>query len=391
MAENCIYPIVTIPSTDCVGDSLEALNDNFDNLNAAACDLNELVSKRLWLEDDNTLIEGDTFTLNFSGSQIAVTTHPHNPLYPLESATDRKTIYIPLTGVLSLSAGDTVVDDTVLYPKIEIASYTGQLSGQGNVVMRLRVPPPIKQIRTLYYYGEMQSGVNSYPTPTRITSFVNELLNTSKPDIVYSINRKNDEVYVIYQKTAYATTRSGGASIPDHTHTYSDNVTIPSHTHSWKTAGNPTGVTTDNTWADHVHTGGGIDAGGSHSHSSQTSGRGSWSFSGAGDHIHGTGSYGGPDAGGHQHIINDTRPGGDVSFTFGGTTIGAGKAEIPPATIDNYLHTTFLWKLKFDGITYTIESGYPKFIQAKGIPGADVTLWKRPEIWSTYGTTWSTL
>lgn len=81
-----------------------------------------------------------------------------------------------------------------------------------------------KNIRTFFYYGpaststptsDMQDSISSRPSNTFMQTFVNSVTGLN----LLPISKKNDQAYVIYQKTGWATTptnhtRSGSGHIP---------------------------------------------------------------------------------------------------------------------------------------------------------------------------------
>ena len=82
----------------------------------------------------------------------------------------------------------------------------------------------VKNVRTFFYYGPtsttnptngMDEGVSSRPSTTLIQTFVNSVTGLN----LLPISKKDDQAYVIYQKTGWATssishTRSGSGRIP---------------------------------------------------------------------------------------------------------------------------------------------------------------------------------
>ena len=386
MLEDCAYSSNGLLGQDCLITSLDTINSNFSDLESAACTLSGAISQRLKVQEDDIPVGievdplgTDTFTLNFSGGAVAVYNDP-----PYQNA--RKTVFVPITGVESIECVSTIIDNTLLYPELRVVNYTGRVPGEGHLTLRLYAPDPPRQIRTFFYHGPsdinttqapqygtygMKDQEKRRPSNTNVETFVNTLL-TNDPNSPYTNNRLNDEVYVIYQKTARTSVQSGGGVVPQHRHNYSGSQAIPNHFH---------------TVPDLVSTG-------AHQHAA-TSGTGggrsgshTWSnIKNGGELFHDFHTHTMPNTksdGAHTHTVNNTNSAGSQTFSVNNNTDQNSNYTIPQATIDRYIPNSFVWKLMYDGNTYKTVTGFPKSVVALG--ENSINFWRSPhrEQWTTY-------
>ena len=370
-----------LSSIECIGDSLDKLNETFGKVQEVLCNLNTQVNRRLRVEyngqpvfgtapdgtvvtiDDPNTNVGDTFVLNFSGAGIEAFIDPPGAgrgeyFDSMGRYNPRKTIYVPITGVLSLSAAETIIDDNITTPQVEIYSSDGILPGEGNVVLRVRAPRPPKQVRSFFYHGPsaainstsgMGDGANSIPSVTLIEDFVNQLgINTP------TISRTGDEAWVIYQKTGHKFSYSGATTIPQHTHPYGNDSSgnaivynLNEHTHT----------TTANSAGDHLHAPEGNTGGGSsHEHTGIKSIGGSAILFRAGDHSHPVGNT--STDGAHTHDLGSSTVNTNASFNVKGTTTRqvwpvGGTVGVPQIGITNWFD--FRNPLSYNGIGSTVS------------------------------------
>jgi hypothetical protein len=381
MLEDCAYSSNGLLGQDCLITSLDTINSNFSDLESAACTLSGAISQRLKIQEDSIPVgveidpQGtDTFTLNFSGGAVAVYNDP-----PYQTA--RKTVFVPITGVESIECIPTVIDNTLLYPELRVVNSTGRVPGEGHLTLQLYAPDPPRQIRTFFYHGPtdinaaqsnfgrtgMDDDKKTRPSDTNVESFVNNLLAT------FTINRLNDEVYVIYQKTARTSVTSGGKAIASHDHNYSGSRTIPDHVHTV-----PDLVTA----GAHSHTassGTGGNSDGVHYYSTIRTG-----LLQAGHSSHSHTYPGASTNGSHTHPVNNTNLAGGQRFDVNRNTDKNGQVTIAPATIDRYIPNSFVWKLMYDGNTYKTVTGFPKSVVALGADS--INIWRSPhkEQWTKY-------
>jgi hypothetical protein len=206
------YKTKQIQETECIGDSLDTFNNNFNVLRGAYCDIREELAKRLRIMNQSVALRGFSTVIDFSGTRVtsltSPTIHPYESVDALDFSGIGKTVYIPITGVTRIIAGQNVT--------IESDSVN---PGQGYVTVNFELPPRPKQTRTFFYFEDGKTNATNKPSMTRVQNFLNEEVklrsdknlsftnNTAGTDEDYRTNRNwdvsrpGDEAFVIYYKT----------------------------------------------------------------------------------------------------------------------------------------------------------------------------------------------
>jgi hypothetical protein len=185
------YPNQVISLDECIGDSLDKINLNFNVLQNGICDIELETLKRLYIYDENIPLPDSTNVIDFSGTRCWLLSAEPDPNTPY---VNKKVVYVPLTGVQQIIAGDNIT----LESNPRRYDRDGNVLGVGEVTIHFEVPPPPRQYRTLFY-GNL---TNTDPTPNSarptndaVVQFVNDpVLNLSADSL------QGDEMYVIYQK-----------------------------------------------------------------------------------------------------------------------------------------------------------------------------------------------
>jgi hypothetical protein len=207
------YKTKNIPSEECIGDSLEKINDNFFVLRNAYCDIRTELNNRLRIMNQSVPLPEYTETIVFSGTRVSVRVTPGDDPYDLtDNLLDNgvhKTVFIPVTGVTQILAGSNITLEST------------QPGGRGEVTVNFDLPPRAKQIRTFMFYEDGNNNALTRPSYTRLQNFINNNLkvgpNQNLPVTTNSettdISRENDEIYIVYFKTARnrATIAAGGS------------------------------------------------------------------------------------------------------------------------------------------------------------------------------------
>lgn len=206
------YKTKQILDSECIGDSLDTLNNNFNVLRGAYCDIREEIAKRLRLMNQSVALKGFATVIDFSGTRVTTltspTVHPYESVDALDFSGVGKTVFIPITGVTRIIAGQNVT--------IESDSVN---PGQGYVKINFELPPRPKQTRTFFFFEDGKTDVTNRPSMTRIQNFLNQEVklrsgknlsftnNIAGTDEDYRTNRNwdvsktGDEAFVIYYKT----------------------------------------------------------------------------------------------------------------------------------------------------------------------------------------------
>lgn len=196
------YKTTEINSKECIGDSLEKINNNFLVLRNAYCDIRTELNNRLRVMNQSIPLPEYTETIIFSGTRVSVrAASGDNPYDFYEGEVGDgtyKSVYIPVTGVTRILAGSYITLES------------SQPQGRGVVTVNFDLPPRPKQIRTFMFTEDGQSGAMNRPSYTRLQSFINSRLKIGVNENIpittnsYStdVSRENDEIYIIYFKTA---------------------------------------------------------------------------------------------------------------------------------------------------------------------------------------------